>query len=179
MNAAALARLARFAAVAALALGTLGAPPPAGAHEGPPFPVVMDRRIGPYLVSVWTDPDIGTGTVFVVLEPPEGRSLPAGTSVRVGVRPVSERLAEVVYQAEPQPVRHGARHFAEVRFDRGGMWRLRVVLDGVEGGGEVAVEVEATPDGTIGPVGLLVYPLPFLAVGFLWWKAALRRRRRV
>lgn len=162
--------------VVVILLTTLGPPGPARAHEGPPFPIIMDRTVGPYLVSVWTDPDIGTGTFFVVLEPQEGRVLPPGTEVHVGVRPVSGRLAEAVYTAVPQEVRYGARYFAEVQFDRGEMWHVRVRLAGPEGGGEVTAEVEATPDGSIGPIGLVVYLLPFLAVGFLWLKAVLRKR---
>lgn len=162
-------------AAAAVALGGLPARP-AAAHEGPPFPILVDRRAGPYVASVWTDPDIGTGIFFVVLEAPEGRRLPAGTEVRIGVQPVSGRLAEAVYEAEAQPVRRGARYYAEVPLDQGGMWRVRVLLDGAEGGGELTAQVEATPDGTIGPIALVVYLLPFLAVGGLWLKAALRRR---
>lgn len=149
---------------------------PAHAHEGPPFPIIVDERVGSYVVSVWTDPDIGTGTFFVVLEPLQGERLPQGTAVRIGVRPVSGRLNEMVYEAEPQPVSYGERHYAEVGFDRGEMWRIRVQLSGPAGGGELFAEVEATPDGTIGPVGLLLYALPFVAVGFLWLKAVMRRR---
>lgn len=149
---------------------------PARAHEGPPFPILVDQRAGPYIASVWTDPDIGTGIFFVVLEPPEGRTLPEGTTVRIAVQPVSGALPEAVHPAAPQRVRHGARHYAEVPLDRGGMWRVRVLLDGPEGGGTLTAEVEATPDGTIGPISLLVYAVPFLAVGFLWIKAVLRRR---
>jgi hypothetical protein len=147
---------------------------PACAHQGPPFPILVDRRVGPYVASVWTDPDIGTGIVYVVLEPPEGHRLPARTSVRVGVRPVSGRLAEVFYDAEPQRAQSGARYFTKVRFDTGGMWRLRVLLTGPEGGGDLSAEVEATPDGTLGPIELGLYAIPFLAVGFLWIKAVLR-----
>ena len=146
------------------------------AHEGPPFPIVVDQPVGPYVTSVWTDPDIGTGTFFVVLEAPEGRRLPAGTTVRIGVRPVSGRLAEAVHEAVARPVRRGGHYYAEVPLDQGGVWRVRVVLAGAEGGGEVTAEVEATPDGTIGPVALVIYVLPFLAVGLLWLKATLRRR---
>lgn len=149
---------------------------PSAAHEGPPFPILVDRPVGPYVASVWTDPDIGTGTFFVILEPPEGKSLPAGTKVRVAVQPISGRLAEAVYTAEPQPVRHGERHFTEVPFDQGGRWRVRILLDGPEGGGELVSEVEPTPDGTLGPGELGLYLLPFLAVGFFWFKAVLRRR---
>lgn len=150
---------------------------PARAHEGPPFPILVDQRVGPYVASVWTDPDIGIGTFFVVLEPPEDGSLPAGTRVRIGVQPVSGRLAEAVYDAAPQPVRFGERHYAEVPFDQGGKWRVRVLLEGPAGGGELRAEVEPTPDGTLGPIDLLIYALPFLAVGFLWLRAAMRSRR--
>lgn len=152
-----------------LLLGPLSAE----AHEGPPFPILVDRKAGPYVASVWTDPDIGTGTFFVILEP---HGLPSGTRVRVGVQPVSGRLAEVVYPTEPQPVRHGERHFTEVQFDQGGKWRVRVLLDGPQGGGELVSEVEPTPDGTLGPGELGLFLLPFLAVGFFWFKAVLRRR---
>lgn len=161
--------------LAAAALGGLA--PAAAAHQGPPFPILVDRPVGPYIASVWTDPDIGIGTFFVVLEPPqEGRALPAGTTVRIGVRPVSGRLPEKVYPAEAQKVSFGERYFAQVPFDRGGMWRVRVAIAGPRGGGELGAEVEATPDGTIGPIAILVYSFPFLAVGFLWWKATVRRR---
>lgn len=149
---------------------------PAMAHQGPPFPVLVDQRVGPYVASVWTDPDVGTGTFFVVLEAPKGRKLPAKTTVRIGVQPVTKRLPEVFYDAAPEPVDEGARFGAQVKFDKQEMWRTRVLLDGPEGGGELATTVEATPDGILGPVGSLVYALPFVAVGFLWIKAVLRRR---
>lgn len=147
------------------------------AHQGPPFPILVDRPVGPYRASVWTDPDIGLGTFFVVLEPPKGtaeRPLPPAT-VRIAVRPISGRLAEVVYTAEPQKVSYGQRYFTSVRFDRGEMWRIRVEIASLRGGGELQAEVEATPDGAIGPIGLLIYAFPFLGMGFLWWKAARRR----
>jgi hypothetical protein len=150
---------------------------PAWGHQGPPFPILVDQRVGPYVASVWTDPDIGTGTFFVVLEPPKGeKTLPSGTRVRIGVQPISKRLPEIVYDAKPQPVHYGQRHFAEVKLDRGEMWRIRILIESPKGGGQLTSEVEATPNGTLGPVGSLVYLFPFLAVGFLWLKAALRRR---
>ena len=149
---------------------------PALAHQGPPFPILVDQKVGPYVASVWSDPDIGTATFFVVLEVPKGRRLPAQTTVRIGVQPVTRRLPEVFYDAEPQPVDEGARYLAKIQFDKGEMWHVRTVLSGSEGGGEMNTEVEATPDGILGPLGSLVYAFPFLAVGFLWLKAVLRRR---
>lgn len=151
--------------------------PRAQAHEGPPFPIIVDQRIGTMLVSVWTDPDIGTGTFFVVIEPVEGQTLPHDIAVEVGVKPVSGRLEEVRYPAEPQAVRYGARYFTEVQFDQGEWWDVRIQLRSTAGSGKLTAQVEATPDGTIGPISLVIYLLPFLAVGFLWLKAVLRRRR--
>lgn len=161
-----------------LLLALCGTVLPAAAHEGPPFPIIVDQPVGPYIVSVWTDPDIGTGTFFVVLEPASDGAMPEPSRVEVAVKPVSGRLEEVAYQAEAQPVRYGARYYTEVAFDQGEMWHVRVTIEGPEGGGELTAEVEATPDGTIGPIGLAVYLFPFLAVGFLWLKAYLRRRER-
>ena len=34
------------------------------AHEGPPYPILVDKTLGPCVVSVWSDPDVGTGTFF-------------------------------------------------------------------------------------------------------------------
>lgn len=161
-----------------LILLLLGSVPPALAHEGPPFPILVDQSVGPYVASVWTDPDIGTGTFYVVLEPPKGGRLPERTRVQVAVEPLDGHLPEAVHEAEPQPVRHGARYFTEVPFDQGGLWRVRILLDGSAGGGEMISQVEPTPDGTIGPIALVLYSLPFLAVGFLWLKAVLRRKEK-
>jgi hypothetical protein len=163
----------RFAFLSVLLCSAL----PALAHQGPPFPILDNRRTGPYVVSIWTDPDVGTGTFFVILEPPEGRRLPARTRVRIGLQPVSKRLQEVIYEAEPQK-EDAARYLTSAPLDKEEKWRVRVLLDGSEGGGELTAEVEATPDGTIGPFGALIYLVPFLGVGFLWLKAALKRREK-
>jgi hypothetical protein len=163
--------------ILALGLWRLLAASPAAAHYGPPFPILVDRPAGPYVVSVWADPNIGTGTFFVILEAPKGKRLPARTRVRIGVRPVTGRLPEVLYETELQPVRRGARYYTAVQFDQGGMWHVRCLVDGSEGGGELTADVEATPAGVLGPLGSLIYLVPFLGVGGLWLKAVLYRRK--
>lgn len=167
----------RGPALTAAALLLTWIPELALAHEGPPFPIVLDAPVGPYVAEVWTDPDIGTGTFFVILRAQEGRPFLEPTSVRVGVRPVSGRLPEAVYDAEPQEVRSGARYMAEVEFDRGEYWDVRVIVGGLAGGGELTSRVEATPDGSLGPVAVVIYSLPFLLVAFLWWRTSVARRR--
>lgn len=158
-------------------LAALALPSAARAHEGPPFPILVDQRVGPYLVSVWTDPDIGTGIFYVVVETPSGAAFVRPTAVRVAVTPASGRLAEAVYDAREEPVRRGARFYAEVAFDRGEVWRVRVIVDGPAGGGELTSQVEATPDGSIGPVGLALYSFPFVLIAVLWWRVSLERKR--
>ena len=150
------------------------------AHEGPPFPIIVDKEVGPYLVSVWTDPDIGIGTFFVVMEPKDEASERDDIkSVQIGVAPTSGRLDEKVYTAEAQRTRSGARYMTEVEFDKGEMWKVRIILEGEGWGDELHSEVEATPDGSIGPVAVVIYALPFVCVGILWIRAIMRRRETV
>src|SRR6185436_20717757 len=96
----------RLAIVSFLLAGALAAGA-ARAHVGPPFPILEDQKAGPYVASVWTDPDIGTATFFVMLQAPEGSRLPAKTRVRIAVQPLSKRLGEVTYEAVSQPVSEG------------------------------------------------------------------------
>ena len=167
-----------YVGAAALAVLWLVSVGPARAHEGPPFPLLMDRRAGPYVISVWTDPDVGLekGKFFVVLKPAPGTTLPAENEVEVCVRPSSGRLPEACYPGTRQNLRDQIQYRAEVEFDRQEMWQVRVRVKGPTGVGEVAAEVEATPPG-YGRWDLLIYGFPFILFGLLWGYAALRRRR--
>ncbi|HEY6803094.1 MAG TPA: hypothetical protein VI306_05885 [Pyrinomonadaceae bacterium] len=147
------------------------------AHDGPPFPIVVDQNIGPCVVSVWTDPDVGTGTFFIITSPLPGGSLPSDLKVEVAVQPVSGRLAEVSYPAERDPSRDNVQFRSLVQFDTQEMWRVRVKVQSAQGNGETTATVEATPPG-LGRWDLLLYLGPFLAIGFLWFMAFMRKRRR-
>jgi hypothetical protein len=152
-------------------------PSAALAHKGPPFPLIVDKIVGPYVTSVWADPDIGTGTFYVVLEPRDGVEWVDPTAIQVAVRPVSGRLPEVAYDAEPERVRTGARYVALVQFDRGEFWDVRVTIESPGGGGELTSQVEATPDGSVGSFGLVIYAFPFVLVAALWLRAVMARRK--
>ena len=147
------------------------------AHEGPPYPIIVDKTAGPCLVSVWADPDVGVGTFFVILEPLDGSALPEDVKVEVGVRPVSGRLNEVHHSAVRDEVRARVQYKAEVPFDREELWRVRLTLQSSHGNGEIITDVEVTPPG-YGRWDLLIYLFPFLAVGYLWLRAVLRARSR-
>src|SRR5262249_14244917 len=51
-------------------------PVPAHAHNGPPFPIIENRKIGSCTVALWTHPDVGTVTFFVLVDPAPGSYVP-------------------------------------------------------------------------------------------------------
>jgi hypothetical protein len=167
----------RIAGLVVLLLAELGPVAAASAHEGPPFPIIVDQRAGRYVISVWTDPDVGIGTFFVILAPVPGTTLLAENEVEVCVQPTSGRLPEACYAGKRQNLRDRVQYYAEVEFDRQEMWRVRVRVSGAGESAEVTSEVEATPPG-FGAWDLLIYGFPFILFGTLWLVAALRGRSR-
>ena len=150
--------------------------PRAAAHNGPPFPIITDQRVGPYIISLWTHPDLGTGTFFVMVDPVPGGTVPKDLKIQIGVQPASGRLAEVVYSAWLLDLRGQVEYKTEVQFDQQENWKVRLILASSAGGGEAISQVVPTPAG-FGRWDLLLYLLPFLGVGFLWASAITKRRR--
>ena len=152
-------------------------PATASGHDGPPFPIIVDQKVGPCTISVWADPDVGTGTFFIIVSAPSGSTIPADLKVVVSVQPTSGRLSEVSYSAVREDLRSQIQYKALISFDAQELWRVRVRLQSAESSGEAMATVEATPPG-LGRWDLLVYLLPFLAVGVLWFLAVVRKRSR-
>jgi hypothetical protein len=155
----------------------------AAAHDGPPYPIVSDERLGAYEVSVWTDPDTTDdetlgGQFWIIVRPVAGGDVPPGTRVALSARAAEPGLAEQRATGTAEP-RNPSRYFAAVRFAREGRWHVGVTIDGPLGVASTSAEVEATYDLRPAPALLLVYVLPFLLVGFLWIKALRRGRTRV
>lgn len=149
----------------------------AHAHDGPPYPILVDKSLGPSSASVWADPDVGTGTFFIILEPQPGGTLPDDIKIDIGVRPADGRLPEAVHPAGLEGVRGRVQYKAEIPFDAEGPWRVRVTLQSTRGGGEIAADVEVTPPG-LGRWDLLIYLFPFLLIGALWLRAVTRKGSR-
>jgi hypothetical protein len=144
------------------------------AHEGPPFPLFVDQKVDRYVVSVWTDPDVGTAQFFVIVNPQPSAQLPADLHVQLGVQPVSGRLPEAFYPATRENLQGQPQYRADVHFDAQEIWRVRVRLESAGGNVETVATVEATPPG-YGRWDLLLYLFPFLAVGLLWTLALIRK----
>jgi hypothetical protein len=150
---------------------------PASAHNGPPFPIIENKKVGPCIVALWTHPDVGTGAFYVFVEPAPGTTLPADLKIKIGVQPVTGRLPEKFYEAERVKSHGPAQYNAQADFDRQELWRVRLVLQSAQGGGEATADVEVTPPG-FGRWDLLLYLLPFLFVAFLWFRGVSRAKGR-
>lgn len=167
-------RAACLVTLAALFLGRA-----ASAHDGPPYPIVVDQATGPVLLTVWTDPDVGTGTFYLYLERLQGRPLPDRATLEVFVQPVGGRLAEKGYSAKlVRKDDDRQRYQAKVDFDAVGKWQTRIVVHTSGGDGSATKIVDVTPPGQ-GPVlDFVLYLFPFVVVGGLAVRAVLVSRRR-
>ena len=85
------------------------------------------RKLGPCVISLWTHPDVGTGTFFVLVDPLPGSKIPDDLKFEIGVQPESGRLPEVVYAATREDNRGQAQYKALTEFDRDEFWRVRLV----------------------------------------------------
>jgi hypothetical protein len=150
---------------------------PACAHNGPPFLLFENKMIGPYKVALWTHPDVGTGTFFVILVPPASETLPGDLSIKIGVQPVSSRLPEVVYAAQRVNLHGQVQYNVQAEFDRQEFWRVRLILQSAQATVETTTQVEVTPPG-FGRWDLLFYALPFLIIGLIWSRAIARNHKK-
>src|SRR5215213_6985305 len=149
----------------------------ATAHEGPPFPLFVDQKVDGYVVSLWTDPDVGDALFFVIVSVEPPAHVPADLQVQIGVQPASGRLPEAFYDVQRESVSGQVQYRAQVHFDAEELWRVRVRLQSSERNAETVATVEATPPG-YGRWDLLVYLFPFLAIGVLWAVAMIRKIKR-
>lgn len=150
------------------------------AHSGPPFPIVNDRVVGPYSVSVWTDPDAtddqtAAGKFWVTVQPAaRGIALPESTQVGVSVTPLDRAGPQRSATAERinGDVR---RQFAALLMDHEGRYRVHVTIDGALGASNVDADTDATYDLRPRPILTVLFIAPFLLVGFVWGKLLIKR----
>ncbi len=153
------------------------------AHSGPPYPIVSDRVVGAYQISIWTDPDAtddgsAAGKFWVMMQPARAGAIPSDTRVSVAIRPLDRLGAAMTGEAAPVN-RDAARQFIALVMDHEGHYGVRVAVEGPLGTAELNSDVDATYDLRPAPILMVLYVMPFLLVGFLWVKLLVRRRRGV
>src|ERR1700676_221055 len=112
----------------AFSLLSLPLAPSGRAHNGPPFPIIVDQRVGPCIVSLWTHPDIGVGTFFVMVDAAPGTVIPSDLKIDLGIQPVSGRLAEVIYPTRRENLRGQLEYKTEANLERQELWRARLIV---------------------------------------------------
>lgn len=148
----------------------------AAAHEGPPFPLLMDEPLAGQKVSIWADPDIGEAKFFIVVQTPGGGMPEEVPTVSMWTEPTSGRLERVTYRAELRTQRNHLLYEVRPTFDVRDMWQIGFGL--TMPGGEpqwVITEVESTPPG-FGMWDLAIYLFPFILMAGMWGLAMRRRR---
>jgi hypothetical protein len=151
------------------------------AHNGPPFPVITNRAVGNYVVSLWADPDASDagdadGRFWVMVSPvSKATTLPADTVVQISVWPVDHRETVRTQTAEPD-VHEPSRRAAVFVIDHEGKFGVKATIAGTLGSAEVDAVVDAQYDARPQPMLITIFALPFVLVGFVWLKLLWRRR---
>lgn len=151
------------------------------AHSGPPYPIVQDRVVGAYKVSIWTDPDAtddqtAAGKFWITVQPAaRGPVVPDATEVQVSIAPVDRAGEERTARADRL---NGdvQRQFAALLMDHEGPYGVRVKIDGPLGRADLESQADATYDLRPRPILTLLFVAPFLLVGFIWGKLLITRR---
>jgi hypothetical protein len=151
------------------------------AHSGPPFPILSNQIAGAYDISIWSDPDTTDdgspgGQFWVVLNAVDrGPGIPAATVVTVAIRPVDRDGPSRAGRASPVNGAVG-NQFIALLMDHEGPFAVRVTVESPLGRAEVESRADATYDLRPSRGLIVVYLLPFVAVGALWMKVLWRRR---
>jgi hypothetical protein len=154
---------------------------PVGGHSGPPYPIVSDQVAGPYLVSVWTDPDTTDdgspgGQFWIRIHLADGGEVPPRTQATVSIGAVDQ--LESAREGSASPVRGDiTNQFAALEMDHEGSFGVMVKIEGPRGRAAVMSSVDATYDLRPSRWLLLIYLIPFVLVGLLWGRLLMRRRR--
>jgi hypothetical protein len=138
---------------------------------------VARATVGPYLVSVWTQPDpprVGRLDVSVaVMRPEDGTAIldavPSVTAQLTGNQapPVTERA---VLGGGGTPL----LYHAELELSRPGRWRVTVTIPPVSEPGGASFEIDAVRSGSLAPLVLGVVTAGLLAL--MLWRLARRAR---
>ena len=151
------------------------------AHDGPPFPILSNHASGPYVVSIWTDPDTtddgsARGQFWVRVHAASGGALPRETRATVTIKPVGRSGAE---RTAPASAVRGdlTNQFAALVMDHEGRFAVHVAIAGPLGPATADAEVDATYDVRPPPSLIVVYLVPFVLIGLLWGSLLMRRYR--
>ncbi len=143
------------------------------AHEGPAFPILVDRKIANFKLSIWADPDTGQGTFSLYLEGEKNPNL----SIDLAASPVDDsgHTLKAAGQLVDEDQKRST-YKAILPFDRSLNWNVEFKLK--ENGtliSSFSLPLEVTPPGP-NKLEFAVYLLPFLLVGFIWIRVVIAKK---
>lgn len=143
------------------------------AHEGPAFPVLVNKALKNFTLSIWADPDTGNGAFHLYFKP-VNEEIESLTVVSYPLRKKSYQISTV---AQKLVEKAGQQHYsAMVAFDSEEAWESEFSVKQKDGTLEkVRVQVDVTPPGP-SKWEFALYFLPFLLIGFVWGKAYLLKK---
>lgn len=149
------------------------------AHEGPPFPIVVDHAFGDFKISVWADPDTGSGTFLFY---PEG-SVPSQESLLFELKATPKDQKEPILKstALTAQMENGKKSYtATLPFPTEGVWDVTIQVKNKQNGDiltSTTVPVEVTPPGP-SQTEFAIYLVPFLLIGAIWIRVILYKRKK-
>lgn len=151
----------------------------AAAHEGPPYPILVDETVAGLTLSIWADPDVGEGTFYYYVDGPL-----EGLEIEAVARPLSApprntegadwTRIEVRGSSSPAPERAPYQRLGSLPFAYRGTWHARFLVRRPGAQGELTYDLDVTPPG-LGPLYLLWYAVPFATVAAIWLRVLLKR----
>lgn len=149
------------------------------AHEGPPYPILVDQRTSFGSFSVWADPDVGVGTFTILVSPNKSAFKHQDLKIEVSSTSLVKSGFNELELAKHAPLIEqddGKIIFVgEIPFDHEGWWKTGFAI---EAGGHrdyVELDVEVTPPGPT-RIEFWIALVPFLLMGSLWTAVFFKRR---
>jgi hypothetical protein len=146
------------------------------AHEGPAYPILVDRPINGTKLSIWADPDTGKGSFTLFLE---GENT-SNFTIELTASPVDDphHILKALGQLLPDGESNRSTYSTTLPFERSIMWNVEFVLkQNGHSDTSFTLPVDVTPPGP-NKLEFAVYFLPFLLLGFVWVKVVIAKKKR-
>ena len=149
------------------------------AHEGPPYPILVDQKFLTYKLSVWADPDTENGTFLFY---PEGENLKSDNYIYEVKATPQMGSKEILKGTSLQSVDEKGKftYTATIPFSSEGMWNVEIKVKNKQNGDILlnqTIAVSVTPPGP-NPMETLIYMIPFVLLGLIWIKVVIHKRKK-
>jgi hypothetical protein len=154
---------------------------PAQAHGGGK-PQLTNSPAGPYVISVWTQPEpVRVGEFHITIavaeqsETREAADLVLDATVRVQVQPLDPSLESLSAFATRESAVNKLFYEADLELPSAGRWQVLISVEGPAGAGATTFDIEALPASTLYSLLGLGWPLwggaalATLSIGWLFY----------